>query len=476
MQSPDHSFVVPSISRDMRDQYETHFPFVWRYMAHRGVPQASMDDVVHSVFRIFREHPSRRDSSRPTNVVLCMISGQVLREWKKRNGQAEDVDAMSEGEGPTRMFSRDAATEMLHATLDELTETQVEVFLLCVGEKLPARDVADALNISESIVDSRLKSAQQRVAAVIERLRSLPLADSIRDLSPRGLMAAARKARTPTDADRERVFAAMLASSMASAPPPIALLSLPQQQRQHQQRRSVHDHAELAPASFRPQRASQPAPSAATQTLPPQRLYFGWSAVACVALVMGAATYIGLMARRGGSVVERDTMAAAPAEPAAPSPFSVEDVTDRVLPAQAPEPAPEAVAAEPAEEPAEEEPAAEPARERHESKRAKKSKRSRRHATPVPPRDDNRGARQLFAAERALHSGEPRVALDLVRAHAARYPDSELTTERNALRAQILCDLGRTRAARRVMLELEADHADQPLLASVDEACMVPAD
>lgn len=456
MQSPDLSFVVPSISRDMRALYEAHFPFVWRYMAHRGAPQTSLDDLVHSVFRIVREHPSRRDPSRPRSVVVCMISRQVLREYKKRNANVEQHDPLQdgEGEGPTRTFSRDAPTQMLDATLDNLTEMQREVFLLCAGEKMSARDVGDALGVPESTVELRLKSAHQRVASFIERLRAHPMWEGMTDLSPKGLLDAAQIARTPGDRDRERIFAAMLASSMTSAPPPVQLLSLPSTQPQ-----AAQPNVRIPP----PPRMPRPMPELETQTIAPPRPYLSWAAAALVAITMGTTSYFAIAKRNPEPEALR-----ADATPITTTTVQPEAVLPRVQqapPAAEPDPAPAAATEKETE--ATPQPATTPR-----SRRARRS--THRDAPAAAPRSDNRGARQLFAAERALRSGEPRVALELVREHASRYPDSELGTERNALRAQILCDLGRTRAARRVVLELEADHAEQPLLASVDQACMGP--
>lgn len=457
MQSPDLSFVVPSISHDMRSLYEAHFPFVWRYMAHRGVPQTSLDDLVHSVFRIVREHPSRRDPSRPRSVIVCMISRQVLREYKKRNGPvaATDPQLDGDGDGPTRTFSRDAATGMLDATLDSLTEMQREVFLLCAGEKMTAREVGDALGVAESTVEIRLKSAHQRVGSFIERLRANPMWESMSDLSPKGLLDAAQAARTPSDRDRERVFAAMLAHSMTSSPAPVELLSLPQQQPQAQPR--------LPP----PPRLPQPSVVRDPSTLAPprarSRTHLGWALATFAAVAVGTASFFVTSAHKPAPA---ETANAAPIEvtstPIAAETVVPEKSTEAASPAE-PEATPTAddeVRDEPAE------PTAPRATKRH--------RRNHRRSVPPPPRADDRGARQLFAAERALRAGEPRAALELVNEHAAKFPDSNLATERNALRAQILCDLGRTKAARRVVLELEADHADQPLLASVDEACMHP--
>src|SRR5690349_21104409 len=116
MLSPDHSFVVPSISKDMRALYDSHFAFVWRYMAHRGVPMAQIDDLAQNVFRIVREHPSRHDPSRSRSVLVCMVSRQVLRENRKR--QAPQTSQGDDGDGPTMNFSRHAAGQVLDAVLE----------------------------------------------------------------------------------------------------------------------------------------------------------------------------------------------------------------------------------------------------------------------------------------------------------------------------------------------------------------------
>jgi hypothetical protein len=95
--------------------------------------------------------------------------------------------------------------------------------------------------------------------------------------------------------------------------------------------------------------------------------------------------------------------------------------------------------------------------------------RTREAREPREPKVDE--ARQLFAAERAYRAGESKLAMDMLNDMERQYPESRLITERNALRAQVLCGSGKTKAARRLILELEADQADKPLLAAVDKAC-----
>ena len=164
-------------------------------------------------------------------------------------------------------------------------------------------------------------------------------------MSPKGLLDAAQQARTPTDRDRERVFAAMLASSMTSAPPPVSLLSLPQPAARPEPQAQA-----LPPAPVRlpqPARAPQPTPHMVAPSLPPPRVYLGWAAAACVALVMGTASYIMLSSKRGEPLPVQVQAAATMAEegprptPVAGSPVTVEDVTQQVMPPAAPPPAAE---------------------------------------------------------------------------------------------------------------------------------------
>ncbi len=173
LSSPDQSLVVPSISRDMRALYDEHFPFVWRYMAQRGVTSSAIDDLVLQVFRIVREHPSRRDPQRSRKVLSCMVARQVLREFKRHNPISESPSVSEhEGEGPTSIFTRDSMAELLDASLEGLTEVQREVFLLVEGERMTSREVADALGVAEAAVQARLDSAIKQVNAFVARARS----------------------------------------------------------------------------------------------------------------------------------------------------------------------------------------------------------------------------------------------------------------------------------------------------------------
>ncbi len=427
MVSPDHSHIVPSISRDMRALYEAHFPFVWRYLAHRGVPNASLDDLLLDVFRIVREHPSRHDPAVARSVFVCVVARQVLRAFKRQNRSPSQHDEAELEDGPTQTFSRKASAQVLDAAVEQMTELQREVLLLCEGEKMSTREVAAALGVGESTVQLRLSSAQKALKAFVQRLRSHPLWDAMADVTPAQLIAQAQAARTPTDHDRERVFASMLAHSLAGGAGQIELIRL---------------EPLPSPTAAAPPQAELPIdspipppgiPHAATLSPPPPGTALTWVAAALTALAIGSGTYIAVASGR-------------------PAPPAVDSRAAELLPVPS-------VADEPRVSEAE---VVKP--------RPLRNQRPNRKARRVR-RDGGADARQLFAAETALKLGKTRLALDLVNEHAAKYPRSGLVSERAALRAQILCDMGRTKAARRVVLELEAAEASGQLLASVDQAC-----
>ncbi len=304
----------------------------------------------------------------------------------------------------------------------------------------------------------------------------------------RALVNAAQVARTPSDRDRERVFAAMLATSISSGQPmqppsreSVVITGMPATPSAPPPPPAPPpmQAAPTTPSAPPPQARPSAAPRAAaalTETLrPPRPRAPRLASVAATgfAMLIGVGAYFAV----SGSAENRDVLvgtaaaedqqtmvAAAEGEPADPSVEQLEATEKAIADAEA-------------EEVKEEDPEKE-ARVAEAQGAVIKSRILRKRRPRSSPSSSARrrassddGARILFAAERALQMGEADKAYQMVRAHEKRYPETELTIERNALRAQALCELGRTRAARRVVLELEADRASDNVLASVDQRC-----
>jgi hypothetical protein len=80
----------------------------------------------------------------------------------------------------------------------------------------------------------------------------------------------------------------------------------------------------------------------------------------------------------------------------------------------------------------------------------------------------------LQGAQRALAGGAPGTALSLAGEHATRYPRSQLSRERDAVRVFAYCALGRTADARAVAAEILKGAPRSPLRASLEQSCAAP--
>ena len=80
----------------------------------------------------------------------------------------------------------------------------------------------------------------------------------------------------------------------------------------------------------------------------------------------------------------------------------------------------------------------------------------------------------LQRAQRALAGGAPGVALSLASEHATRYPSSQLSRERDAVRVFSYCALGRTAEARALAAEILKSAPRSPVRASLEQSCAAP--
>jgi hypothetical protein len=80
----------------------------------------------------------------------------------------------------------------------------------------------------------------------------------------------------------------------------------------------------------------------------------------------------------------------------------------------------------------------------------------------------------LQRAQRALAGGAPGVALSLAGEHATRYPRSQLSRERDAVRVFAYCALGRTAEARALAGEILKSAPRSPVRASLEQSCAAP--
>jgi DNA-directed RNA polymerase specialized sigma24 family protein len=463
MQTIEQSRVMPSISSDMRALYDAHFELVWRYMAQRSVRQADIDELVHQVFRVVREHPCRQQMRESPHVLVCMIARQVLREHQRTEHGAARGD---EADALTEIFERDAVAELLFGGLESMTDIEREAYLLCEGEGMVMADVALAVGVPELAVQRKHARARRQMHAFIAKMRSSGIWPTSLLSSEADLLRTVQAACTPSDRDRDRVFAAMIAYSLSTRAPrgarePAAAAvrgaSTPAS------RASVPVAQQAAP------RAAEPTARVLAPSWLPPRVALGnsraWMAAALAAalLAVGMGSHFVGFTRAAGSPValrvagESKTGANAEREASADRPLVS-------APASAAAHKPAALAASSSAKPelAAKDPAmrlaqgSSPAADAgaHEEKGARMSE-----------------AKLLFAAQRAYLRGNAALALKTLAKHRRSYPSTAYTTERKVLEGQILCTTKRYRAAQRLVLELEAMEVNPAALAALYRVC-----
>jgi RNA polymerase sigma-70 factor (ECF subfamily) len=169
------AFAMP----DFRTVYETYFPFVWRYAANRGVPPMAIDDVVQEVFVVVHHRLASFEGRSSLRTWLAGVSRNVLRDYLRKRGNQKTGDSLddqveirSEGAGPAEALERKIAVELLDELLEQMTELQREVFILCDIEQLSAVEVAAMLEVNENTLRTRLRAARQVFNAGVTRYRA----------------------------------------------------------------------------------------------------------------------------------------------------------------------------------------------------------------------------------------------------------------------------------------------------------------
>ena len=164
---------------EFRTVYETYFPFVWRYAANRGVPPMAIDDVVQEVFVVVHHRLASFEGRSSLRTWLAGVCRNVLRDYLRKRGNQkagdsldDQVEIRSDGIGPAEALERKVAVELLDELLEQMSELQREVFILCDIEQLSAVEVAEMLGVNENTLRTRLRAGRQVFNAGVTRYRA----------------------------------------------------------------------------------------------------------------------------------------------------------------------------------------------------------------------------------------------------------------------------------------------------------------
>lgn len=158
--------------------YRAHVDFVRRSVRRLGIADAWVDDTTQEVFMVVgrRLHEFRGDAALRT--WLFAITRRVVQTQRRTHYRhARKVDALARSEmtsspaavdGPATIKAR---RELLLNLLGCLSPQKREVFILAELEGMSAAEISAALDIKETTVYSRLRTARLELLEAVARLR-----------------------------------------------------------------------------------------------------------------------------------------------------------------------------------------------------------------------------------------------------------------------------------------------------------------
>ena len=154
-----------------------HLPRVYRLLRHLGVLPGDIDDASQQVFLILSNRLCDVDIEHE-QAFLWSTTVRIAWRWRrtrrrrKENSDDEQLARLpAQGPSPEQQLENAQAEQLLLEVLDQLPEQLREVLVLFEIEDLTLREIAQALNLPQGTVASRLRSARQRFHRAVSDLR-----------------------------------------------------------------------------------------------------------------------------------------------------------------------------------------------------------------------------------------------------------------------------------------------------------------
>lgn len=139
-----------------------------------GGPWLDAEDVAQDVFSVAIRRLGSYDPSRPVEGWLYGITRRVVANARRRARFRRFIGLEDVREPATPLPSAAASVHaqwrrhQLQLALEELSETQREVLVLCDLEERPAPEVAELLGVAVGTVYSRVHRARQALRGILE--------------------------------------------------------------------------------------------------------------------------------------------------------------------------------------------------------------------------------------------------------------------------------------------------------------------
>lgn len=167
--TPDPTQARPTLE----DLYAEHFDFVWRSLRRLGVASNALDDGCQDVFMVVHrrlaEYQPRYSPRAWLFAIVRRVASDYRRMVSRKGGLAPLRDNLPASEhDPHERALQSQAGRIVHEFLATLDDDRRAVFSLAELEQMNAHEIADALEVNQSTVYSRLGSARKALLAFLQ--------------------------------------------------------------------------------------------------------------------------------------------------------------------------------------------------------------------------------------------------------------------------------------------------------------------
>jgi RNA polymerase sigma-70 factor, ECF subfamily len=152
--------------------FHRHLDAVWRAARTLGVAPRDQEDVVQEVMLVCVRRLGDIEPERERAFLLA-TTAKVVANWRRGRRRrpaepVESVDALGGSaldpalrrDGPAEALEHKRELMLVQSALEQMTEPQRTAFALFELEGLSAREIADQLGLSESVVFARVSRAR----------------------------------------------------------------------------------------------------------------------------------------------------------------------------------------------------------------------------------------------------------------------------------------------------------------------------
>lgn len=162
----------------LRAVFEAHYDLVWRSLRRFGVPEADVDDAAQEAFMVFSRRIEQVERGKERAFLLgtaYRVASDARRARQRRPGLdgATEPDTLTDGAPSLEdLTDRRRARALLEEVLESMPEDARAVFVLYELEGLAGRAIAEALDLPQGTVASRLRRGREAYEQAVRRIRA----------------------------------------------------------------------------------------------------------------------------------------------------------------------------------------------------------------------------------------------------------------------------------------------------------------